>query len=122
MSENENDGGEDVNDDFDKYATLCAVHTDWDRDCDVCVESANICRGMYEEQVRRVSVFEHQMMQEGAMLGGEMIVALKLEVLVSMMLGNKGRAYFDYLFNARLANEYENLLAQLRRAKILGGN
>lgn len=109
-------------DEFDKYANLCAVHvSEWDRDCEVCVESANICKGLYEMVVQQVTAREHEMMAQGAMIGPTAIAAVKIEVLVSMILGNRGRAYFDYLFQSRLANEYANLLEQLTRAKLMQG-
>lgn len=108
-------------DEFDKLANLCQTHTEWDRDCEFCVESANLCRDLYEQVVQQVTAREHEMMAQGAMIGPTAIAAVKIEVLVSMMLGNKGRAYFDYLFQSRLANEYAGLLEQLTRAKLMEG-
>lgn len=109
-------------DEFDKLANLCQTHkAEWDRDCEYCVESANLCRKLYEQVVQQVTAREHEMMAQGAMVGPTAIAAVKIEVLVSMMLGNKGRAYFDYLFQSRLANEYKSLLEQLASAKLMEG-
>jgi len=118
MSEDEETQYED---EFDKLANLCQTHSEWDRDCEFCVESAGLCGKLYEEVATRVNRAEHEMMAQGAMIGPTAIAAVKIEVLVSMMLGNKGRAYFDYLFQSRLANEYDSLLNQMAHAKLMQG-
>lgn len=109
-------------DEFDKLANLCQTHNEWDRDCEFCVESASLCGKLYEQVATQVAAREHEMMAQGAMIGPTAIAAVKIEVLVSMMLGNKGRAYFDYLFQSRLANEYKGLLEQMTRAKLIVGD